>query len=213
MGYYRAGFDVVGIDLEDHSDDYPFDFYQDDAFEFVKEHGHEFDVIHASPPCQAFSTASGKAKKHHGASYPDLITRARSVLMASGKPYVIENIPAAPLHDPVQLCGSSFGLNLRRHRMFESNMDIRGKECNHSWQTPRFQSLDSRMVKSGRLATVVGVHGNINYSGEFPLRCSAMGINWMTNASLVEAIPPAYTEFIGSQIFSYLEASNGNGGN
>lgn len=203
MGYHRAGFDVVGVDVNPQPN-YPFEPVRADALEFVREHAHEFDAIHASPPCQAYSTASGKAKKHHGAQYPDLIEATRSALVSTGLPWIMENIPTAPLRDPVQLCGSSFGLDLRRHRHFESNFSLVGIPCDHSWQTPRYRSLDGRMVKAGKLASVIGVHGNINYAGEFPLRCHAMGIDWMTNAELVEAIPPAYTEYLGKQLLAHL---------
>ncbi len=206
VGYHRAGFEVVGVDI-DPQPRYPFEFHQADALEFVQEHGHEFDAVHASPPCQAHSTVSGKAKKHHGAKYPDLIPSTRKALALFNMPTVIENVPTAPLIDPMQLCGSSFGLDLRRHRIFESNVELVGKACDHSWQTPRFRSLDGRMVKAGRLASVIGVHGNINYAGEFPLRCKAMGIDWMSNAELVEAIPPAYTEYIGQQLIKHLTVS------
>lgn len=205
VGYSRAGFDVVGVDIAAQPR-YPFEFHRADALEFVAEHGYEFDAIHASPPCQHFSTASGKAKKHHGASYPDLIAPTRGALVATGLPYVIENVEFArhALVDPVRYCGSSFGLDVRRHRLFESNVELIAPACDHGWQTPRFRSLDSRIVKRGGLASVVGVHGNCNYAGEFEVRCRAMGIDWMTNAELVEAIPPAYTEHIGTQLLAHL---------
>jgi DNA (cytosine-5)-methyltransferase 1 len=203
MGYYRAGFNVVGVDINPQPN-YPFEFHRADALEFVRERGREFDVIHASPPCQHFSTVSGKAKKHHGARHPDLLAPTREALRAADRPYVIENVEAAPLEGPIVLCGSSFGLDLRRHRKFESNVTLTSSGCDHGWQTPRFRSLDGRMVRAGKLASVVGVHGNINYAGEFPLRCRAMGIDWMSNAELVEAIPPAYTEYIGRQLMTHL---------
>ena len=205
MGYHRAGFEVVGVDIADQPR-YPFEFHRGDAVEFVKAHGHEFDAIHASPPCQHFSTASGKAKKHHGASYPDLIPATREALVATGLPYVIENVEFArrALIGPVRYCGSSFGLDVRRHRLFESNVELVAPPCDHGWQTPRFRSLDSRIVKRGGLASVVGVHGNCNYAGEFPIRCRAMGIDWMTNDELVESIPPAYTNHIGAQFLAHL---------
>ena len=88
---------------------------------------------------------------------------------------------------------------------FETNWPLVGKPCNHGWQTPRFRSLDNSMVQKGRLASVVGVHGHINYPGEFALRQKAMGIDWMTNDELVEAIPPAYTRFIGHQLRRWVE--------
>ncbi len=207
MGYHRAGFEVVGVDLAPQPC-YPFEFHQADVFDFLLNHYQDgaFDAIHASPPCQHYSTASGKAKKHHGATYPDLIAETRDYLHDTGLPHVIENVEFARRHliDPVRYCGSSFGLDVRRHRLFESNVKLVAPLCDHGWQTPRFRSLDSRIVKRGGLASVVGVHGNCNYAGEFALRQAAMGIDWMTNAELVEAIPPAYTEHIGVQLLAHL---------
>jgi DNA (cytosine-5)-methyltransferase 1 len=202
-GYADAGFEVVGIDIQPQPN-YPFEFIHDDAVGFLMEYrGEGFDIIHASPPCQAHSTVSGRAKKN-GKTFPNLIPLTRTWLEATERPYVIENVVGAPLINPIRLCGSSFGLDIRRHRLFESNIPLMALPCDHSWQTPRFQSLDAKMAKRGQLATVVGVHGNCNYAGEFPIRCQAMGINWMTNAELVESIPPAYTRFIGEQLIDQL---------
>ena len=206
MGYHRAGFEVVGIDIEPQPN-YPFEFQQVDALEvlalFARFRGFSFRAVHASPPCQGYSTQTTDQSKH-----ARLIEPVRDLLRASGLPYVIENVEGARKHmiDPVRLCGSSFGLDLRRHRYFETNWPLEPKPCDHSWQTPRFRSLDMSMVRKGRLASVVGVHGHINYEGEFPLRCKAMGIDWMTNEELVEAIPPAYTEHIGRQLMAHVEA-------
>ena len=198
VGYSRAGFTIVGVDNRPQPN-YPFEFHEADALTFSLA---GFDAVHASPPCQAFSTQTAKRGRH-----TDLIALIRGRLCI---PYVIENVPTAPLHSPVRLCGSSFGLNLRRHRHFEVNWPLRGKPCNHTWQTPRFRSLDFEMVKKGRLASVVGVHGHINYPGEFRLRCHAMGISWMSNAELVEAVPPAYAEYVGRQLARFLKAEHGD---
>lgn len=197
MGYHRAGFEVVGIDIEDQPA-YPFEFHRADALEFPFD---GFDVIHASPPCQGYSTQTADRSKHQR-----LIPQVRERLQAAGVPYVIENVEGArkELHNPFRLCGSSFGLDLRRHRYFESNVLIIAPPCDHAWQTPRFRSLDMSMVRAGRLASVVGVHGHINYPGEFELRCKAMGIDWMRNDNLVEAIPPAYAEHIGRQLMAAI---------
>lgn len=194
-GYHRAGFEVVGVG-KDPQPNYPFEFHQADVLEFPLDN---FDVVHASPPCQRYSTQTADPGRH-----PDLIGPTRDRL--AGRAYVIENVEGArrELVDPIRLCGSAFGLDLRRHRYFESSLNLEGKPCDHAWQTRRFQSLDRRMVVAGRVATVVGVHGHLNYSGEFELRCRAMGIDWMTNEELVEAIPPAYTEWIGRQLLGLL---------
>jgi DNA (cytosine-5)-methyltransferase 1 len=200
MGYHRAGFDVVGIDIAPQPH-YPFHFVQADALEVDLD---GFDVIHASPPCQGYSTQT-----QHRSRHPQLIVAVRERLIAAGVPYVIENVEAArwAMVDPVRLCGSAFGLDLRRHRLFEANLPFVVPPCDHRWQTPRFRSLDIASVRAGRLATVVGVHGHINYVGEFDLRCRAMEIDWMTNAELVEAVPPAYTEHLGHQIAALLSVA------
>lgn len=206
MGYHRAGFDVVGIDIEPQPN-YPFDFIQADALAWIKNPlPSHTAAIHASPPCQHYSTASGKARKHHGAQYADIIAATRRSLRATRQPYIIENVANSPLIGSARLCGSSFGLNLRRHRYFETNWFLWSLPCEHHWQTPRFQSLDANMTKIGRLASVIGVHGNCNYAGELELRKTAMGIDWMTNDELTQAIPPDYTEYIGHQLLDAIKA-------
>lgn len=206
VGYARAGFEAVGVDIA-RQPRYPFAFRQGDAISaleralWYRDSGRraldfdlaDFDAIHASPPCQRYTNLVKR-------EYPDLIAPIRDLLEATGLPYVIENVPGAPLKDPVRLCGSMFGLDVRRHRLFETNWPLGQPDCRHSRQTPRFRSLDKKMADAGRLASVVGVHGHINYAGEFELRCKAMDIDWMTNDELVEAIPPAYTEFIGEAL-------------
>jgi DNA (cytosine-5)-methyltransferase 1 len=109
MGYSLAGFNVVGVDIKPQPR-YPFEFHQADAIEYVQAHGREFDAIHASPPCQAYSMTQRIAGKTH----PDLVGATRAALQATGKPYVIENVPGAPLVDPVLLVGSMFGLRTMR---------------------------------------------------------------------------------------------------
>jgi DNA (cytosine-5)-methyltransferase 1 len=197
VGYQRAGFEVVGVDIEPQPN-YPFEFHQADALTFPLN---GFDVVHASPPCQGYSTQTQVRANH-----PRLIEPLREHLRRTGLPYIIENVEGARryLLEPIRLCGSSFGLDLRRHRYFETNWGLVGKPCDHTWQTPRFRSLQISRVRAGLLSPVVGVHGHLNYRGEFPLRCAAMGISWMTNGELVEAIPPAYTTFIGEQLQQML---------
>ena len=205
-GYADAGFEVVGVDIEPQPN-YPFEFVQGDAIEFLERMlaGGTFEwkgpglfsAVHASPPCPRFSTVTPKAARDR---HPDLIARTRELLVAWGLPWVIENVVGSPLRNPVRLCGSSFGLDLRRHRLFETNFPILVPPCDHSWQTPRFRSLDSRIVKRGGLASVVGVHGSTQYRGEFELRCKAMQIDWMTNTELAQAIPPAFTRFVGERL-------------
>jgi DNA (cytosine-5)-methyltransferase 1 len=155
------------------------------------------DVIHASPPCQAYS-AYRRRGNGVGARYPEHIARVRELLQATAKPYVIENIPGSPLQEPVMVCGSSFGLDVRRHRYFESNIPLAAPPCNHAWQTPRFPPATNRA--NLRRTVEVGAYRCERYAAD------AMGIDWMTRAELTEAIPPAYTEFLGRQIHAWLRA-------
>lgn len=117
VGYYRAGFDeIVGVDIEPQPR-YPFEFVQDDAFGFLVKHGREFDVIHASPPCKAFSAA--RRRNHHASKHPDLLTPMLDLLHSVGRPYVVENVYGSPLPRPsIMLCGLMFGLKVLRHRFF-----------------------------------------------------------------------------------------------
>ncbi len=201
-GYHLAGFEVVGVDNRPMKN-YPFEFYQGDALEFVRVYGHEFDVIHASPMCQFFSHITQLSVRDVARRYPNQIPAVRDSLIAAGKPYVIENVTEALpwMRSPLKLCGSSFGLDVRRHRLFESNLLLFGLPCDHSWQKPRFRSLNSQ---NKSLAGVVGVHGNLNYAGEMELRQKAMDIEWMTCAELSQAIPPTYTQFLGDQLMLHI---------
>ena len=131
-GYTQAGFRCVGVDINPQKN-YPYEFHQADALEYLREHGHEFDAIHASPPCQAFSAlrTMPNAKKHIS-----LVEPVRELLIKSGKQYVIENVPGAPLINPVMLCGTMFNLGcadgeLRRHRLFECSFYVLAPECRH----------------------------------------------------------------------------------
>jgi len=213
-GYRRAGFtEIVGVDNKPQPR-YPFEFVQADAIEYIREHGHEFDAIHASPPCQRYSTitkhtseAKRRAKAKTAQDHPDLIVPTRAALVASGKPYVIENVPGAPLIEPVLLCGSMFGLQVRRHRLFEvalgrPNVFQPQPQCSHKRQ--------------GRVVGVYGHSGGsskrdgISFSGVEAWK-AAMDIDWMTGAELAEAIPPAYTEYIGRQLLLYLPTEPSKG--
>lgn len=200
MGYYRAGFDVVGVDINPQPN-YPFEFHQADACEYPLQ---GFDAIHASPPCQEHSALKSKLTKAHGTHWMLADTVAR--LEASRLPFVVENVVGSGVEmggQWVQLCGSSFGLDVRRHRLFRCSFLMLTPPCAHHLQTPRFRSLDKR---SKSLASVVGVHGHINYAGEAELRNAAMGIDWMTQPELAQAIPPAYTEFIGRELLESISA-------
>lgn len=210
-GYQEAGFHAVGVDVNPQPNYIGDEFVQADAIEVLNDllEGSEWasmgiEGIHASPPCPRYATITPNVSR---AKHPDLIGPIRRRLEKTGLPYVMENVVGAPLRNPIRLCGSSFGLDVRRHRLFECSFPILAPPCDHSWQTPRFQSLDKKMADRGQLASVVGVHGNCNYAGEFELRCKAMGIDWMTNAELTQAIPPAYCRFIGEQLRAFLNSS------
>lgn len=197
MGYHRAGFDVVGVDIVSRPD-YPFDFVKADALEFLDCGGAEgFDVIHASPPCQAF-TRAGRLREAQGGkvSSPDLLEPVRERLRSIGKPYIIENVPEAPLIDPLILCGSSFGLRVRRHRAFETRpVLVMRPPCNHGTQGRPigvYHVMGDSIPNGGRTARTLE-------EGQL-----AMGIDWMQWPELKEAIPPVYTEFIGKQLLERL---------
>lgn len=194
-GYHDAGFDVVGVDKEPQPR-YPFEFHQADALDVLEDLPPGFDAIHASPPCQAF-TAYRRRGGGVGDGYPDLIGPIRSLLQATGLPYVIENVPASPVAPQVMLCGSSFGLDVRRHRWFESSVPMMSPPCAHGLQKPRFAHATNR--RNLRRTVEIGV-----WRIPLSVQQAAMGIDWMTLEELTEAIPPAYTEFIGDQLMDAL---------
>jgi DNA (cytosine-5)-methyltransferase 1 len=201
MGYHRAGFDVVGVDIKPQPN-YPFRFHQADALEalgdYLEEGDGSFDAFHASPPCQAF-TAYRRRGCGVGDGYPDLLATVRRGLRETGLPYAIENVPGSPLESPVQLCGTGFGLDVQRHRLFESNVPLMGMQCAHGRHAARFQQATNRANK--RRTVEVGVW-------RIPLEVQqrAMGIDWMTLEELSEAIPPAYTEHIGGYLMAEVNA-------
>jgi DNA (cytosine-5)-methyltransferase 1 len=195
-GYQDAGFYVVGVDINPQPN-YPYTFIQADALGVLTHpSARGYDAIHASPPCQAF-TAYRRRGNGVGAGYPDLIAATRDLLEATGLPYVIENVPGSPLRNPVQLCGSSFGLNVRRHRLFESNRPLMAPPCAHGWQTPRFPQATNRT--NLRRTVEVGV-----WRIPLDVQQQAMGVGWMNREELSEAIPPAYTEHIGRQLLAAI---------
>jgi DNA (cytosine-5)-methyltransferase 1 len=195
MGYHRAGFEVVGVDINPQPH-YPFTFVRGDALAFLWGSETPFDAIHASPPCQAFSITGNLARgQGNKASAVDLLTPIRPLLEATGLPYVIENVAGAPLRDPVQLCGSTFGLGVRRHRLFESNVLLMAHgTCRHAEQGRPigvYGSPNDDIPQGGRTARTVAEAQE------------AMGIDWMPRWSeLKEAVPPAFTEHIGRQLLA-----------
>lgn len=194
MGYHLAGFDVqAGIDIEDMSQHYPFDFIQSDALEYLKEYGHEYDFIHASPPCQQHSVMRNVTKKE----YADFIAPTRRLLKEIGIPYVIENVKNAPLEYPIILRGDMFtGLLVKRERLFE---------CSFSFEwipaTPTKKLYIPAVSKGASETTgfvsIVGTGGLGNGLGVEYAR-KAMNTDWMPRALISQAVPPNYTQFIGA---------------
>lgn len=205
MGYHRAGFEVIGVDLNKQKR-YPFEFVQADAIEYGYEHGGEFDAIHASPPCQKYSsiTKCSPIKKDH----PDLVPPTRLMLQCKMIPWVIENVPLAPLRDPIVLCGSMFGLLVKKHRLFESSEDLGHPPfCDHWKFKGDFPSGRSWGTKrAGERSTVVHVYGKGCSRGTHDLWKRAMGIDWMTMGEMAQAIPPAYTEWIGRRLIKIVKS-------
>ena len=217
MGYSRAGFDVVGVDLSPQPR-YPFRFIQGDALralEHLRNRGvlevrqadgtlvdvGPFAAIHASPPCHAYSTGT-QHRKNQGIVYPDLLPPTQALLPLLALPYVIENVPGARkiLHDPILLCGGMFDLGVTRHRYFEVNFLVE----------PPAHTCNGDQVD--RDAVSITRHGpparwyRKNPGAVFNIRQwhDAMGIDWMNRRPLTQAIPPAYTEFLGRQLLAHL---------
>ena len=190
-GYEEAGFEVVGVDIKKQKR-YPYEFIQADVLELDMDFLKGFDVIHASPPCQTHSiTKNLRIAQGKSTDKVDLIPQTRQMLIDSGKPYIIENVMGAPLINPVMLCGSAFGLKVRRHRVFESNYKLTGTECNHKAQGRPigvYGSMRDEIPNGGKTAT------------SLEEARMAMGIDWMLWGDLVEAIPPAYSKYLGNQI-------------
>jgi DNA (cytosine-5)-methyltransferase 1 len=204
MGYHRAGFDVVGVDIKPQPR-YPFKFVQADALAFPLD---GYDAIHASPPCQAFSAAGNIWKgRLPDERHPDLIGATRARLLAAGVPYVIENVPRAPLESPVTICGLALGLNVRRHRDFECSFPAMVPPCtghDRDYLIVFGGGTRQRGHQIGRTAN----DGPILRRGTVPIAeaKAAMGIDWMNRDELSQAIPPAYTEHIGYYLMAEIKA-------
>lgn len=182
VGYHRAGFDVVGVDIEAQPN-YPFEFFQGDALEWDD---FNFDAIHASPPCQHYANVTrwrGETRDH-----PALIAPTRRLLQTTELPWVIENVRTLEVRADFMLCGTSLGLPIRRHRHFETNWSdlVMSHPCGHSPADLPFEHKQERAY------------------------ADAMGCDWMTYREAREAIPPAYTELIGAQLLAYIEQKAGS---
>ena len=194
MGYHRAGFDVIGVDIEPQPN-YPFEFVQADALHPPFNLA-DFDAIHASPPCQAYSVAA-QSRRNAGHQYPDLVADTRHLLESSRLPWVIENVPRAPIRADFRICGCHVGLDLRRERWFET-----------SWH--HFEMMPSHHHPYP-VPSVVGhgtpswVRAKLGYNPSIEDYRRSMGIDWMNRDELSQAIPPAYTEWIGRQLLATLD--------
>lgn len=196
-GLVRAGFEVVGVDVEPQPE-YPYEFVRADALTFPFD---GFDLVWASPPCQGFTAY--KRRPGHVIPRPNLIPRVRDRFLRAGVPYVIENVEGARMHlvNPVRLCGSSFGLDVRRHRLFEASFAIAEPACDHAAQSPRFAPATNR--KNLRKTVEVGV-----YRIPLAVQRAAMGLDRMSLGKLSQAIPPAYAEHIGRAFFRSIGVSS-----
>jgi DNA (cytosine-5)-methyltransferase 1 len=191
MGYHRVGFDVVGVDIEPQPH-YPFEFRQMDALAVLRAciGPLEFDAIHASPPCQAYSVSTPDRSKH-----PDLYDEVRTLLEATGLPWVIENVPGAPYRSGVTLCGGMFDLPVKRHRNFETSFLILQPHhrCpEEPWAVTGHSNGKGRVTAKHRdPSTHVGL----------------MDCDWMTWKEATQAIPPPYTTWIGTQLLQHLKVT------
>jgi DNA (cytosine-5)-methyltransferase 1 len=201
MGYHLAGFDeIVGVD-KDSQEHYPFEFVQSEALSYLAEHAHEFDAVHASPPCQWVSQA---VKIKNRVNITNQIPATRQALLETGLPYIIENIPRAIDHmiSPVSLCGSAFGLPIRRHRLFESNVWLWGVQCSHKEYPRQYPPAWNR---TGLLRVLSLSGGFTKGATTLQEHADALGITWeMTMRELSRVIPPAYTEHLGLQLVNHI---------
>lgn len=198
-GYQRAGFYVVGVDHKPQPNYCGDEFIQADALDPPVFYD-EFDAIHVSPPCQ-FATdyiRTGLVGEHE-----NLIPETRRPLEATGLPYVIENVTKARPHliDPVELCGTSFGLDVKRHRLFETTFPVMAQPCSCGWQEARFSGATNRK-RNSRRTVEIGV-----WRIPLPMQKRAMGVDWdVTLEELSQMVPPAYTEHIGHYLMAEISA-------
>jgi len=203
VGYSRAGFtEIVGVDHKPQPR-YPFEFVQADALEYLADHGREFDAIHASPPCQAYSVANNI---HSRTDHPDLVDETRAALERIGKPWVIENVYGSPLIYPALVCGLALGLNVKRHRYFESSVFLFSTTCPPGHKGNWILVFGNSVLERGTKIGVAKGGGPAIKRKHIATHHAhaAMGINWMSRKELSQAIPPAYTEFVGRQLIQSL---------
>jgi hypothetical protein len=198
MGFHRAGFDVVGVDLAPQPD-YPFTFIQGDALDYIADHWREYDAIAAGPPCQASCTLTKGTNK--GREYINLIPETRRLLRATGLPTVIENVQGSDLRRDLTLCGEMFGLGVLRHRYFEVD-GFAATQPAHKPHRGRVRGWRHGTYYDGPYLAVYGDGGGKGSVAEWQ---AAMGIDWTEDRqAIAEAIPPAYTEYLGLQMMKQV---------
>lgn len=206
VGYHRAGFEVVGVDIEPHPD-YPFTLHVADATKIMCDTAFldQFEVVHGSPPCPRYSVA-GSIGSYDPASKPDLVPAFRHAMRSWGGMWVMENVPGAPMPDAVTLCGWAMGLrHIKRHRLFESSEYLMAPGC--ACPVGDTVSVFGHSGEDRRKSTRAE-HGNVRKHLPISEVRRLMGVEWMTRREdVADAIPPAYTQFIGEQLISYLEAA------
>jgi DNA (cytosine-5)-methyltransferase 1 len=216
-GYIDTGFDVTGVDLKASAGRrYPGTFVHGDALDYAWNYGHRFDAIHASPPCQAYSIATA-GNPDARAKHQRLIAATRDVLGSLGRPvpYVIENVAQArsELVDPIQLCGTMFGLSavdddgtpleMWRHRLFESNVALRPGWCRHGWYSEQVAGSYGGARRDKHEAR------HVRHGGYVPakhVQAQLLGIDWMTAKGMHESIPPAFAHHVGDQLRAHIES-------
>jgi DNA (cytosine-5)-methyltransferase 1 len=205
-GYAAAGWDLIGVDV-DPQPRYPYRFIRGDALEVLADLAAEVDAVHASPPCQHYSIT----RHSHSREHPDLVGPTRDALEAAGLPWIMENVPGAPLRNYVELCGASFGLEavdldgtplvLRRHRLFESSVMLwapppcacssyrrRGYAVGGVYDGGRRDRVEAREIRHG------------GYTPPPTVRAELLGVAGMTQYGMSQAIPPAYTYWLGREL-------------
>jgi hypothetical protein len=185
-GYQMAGFHVTGVDIKAQPRYCGDEFIQGDALEYLEAHGHEYDAIHASPPCQAYANVT--RWRGDQSDHPELVLPTIELLKATGKPWAVENVEGAPFTPDLILCGSMFGLPIKRHRWFLTSWGAFDMlmACNHKGILP--------FMHKGERAFA-----------------DAMGCYWMNNREGREAIPPAFTNYIGRHLLAHATRPPGSG--
>ena len=188
VGYHRAGFEVVGVDIKPQKN-YPFAFHQRDALDYLAEHGRDYDVIHASPPCRNHTLYATQWGADPGTGW---LLKATYVALRHGSvPWVLENVVGAEMPGSIMLCGSMFGLGVRRHRLFSASIPLPQMECDH-------KSQGSVITVTGHSGGRSTRRGDVNRAPAEDW-AEAMDTPWMSTREMAQAIPPAFTQWIGKQ--------------